>query len=75
MGQILIRNLPDDVIATYKEKARLSGTSLEQYVRDLIAAQVPYTAEERMAFAREILNLNVGPSAPLTKDEIREGLE
>ena len=75
MGQILIRNLPDDIIATYKEKARLTGTSLEQYVRDLIEANAPFTSAEALAFSRQFLDASGGPHKPLTKDEIREGLE
>jgi antitoxin FitA len=75
MGQVLIRNLPDDLIETYKTKARLKGKSLEQELRDLIETNAPFTPEERVAYSREILNMNTGRSKPLTKDEIREGLE
>jgi antitoxin FitA len=74
VGQILIRNLPDDIIATYKEKARLAGTSLEQYLRDLMQRHAPFTPRERAAFADEIRAMS-SLSQPLTKDEIREGLE
>jgi antitoxin FitA len=73
MGQVLIRNLPDDVIETYKEKARLAGTSLEQYLRDLMQRHAPFTPQERVAFADEIRAMST-PSRPLTKDEIRDGL-
>jgi antitoxin FitA len=75
MGQVLIRNLPEELIETYKTKARLNGKSLEQVLRDLMMANAPFTPEERVAFSREILKLNSGPSVPLRKDEIREGLE
>jgi antitoxin FitA len=75
MGQVLIRNLPDDLIETYKTKARLKGKSLEQELRDLIETNAPFTPEERVAYSHEILNMNTGRSKPLTKDEIREGLE
>jgi len=36
MGQILVRNLDDDIIKSAKLKAKASGKSLEQYLRDLI---------------------------------------
>ena len=74
MGQVLIRNIPDDIVETDKTKARLAGTSLEQYLRQLIEAQAPFSVAERLAFTREIRAMSVGVSAPLTKDEIREGL-
>jgi plasmid stability protein len=75
MGQVLIRNLPDDVIETYKTKARLKGKSLEQELRDLLEAHLPFTREEAIAFSKEILAMSPGMSEPLSKDEIREGLE
>lgn len=37
MGQILIRNLDDDVIETLKARALERGTSLEQVARDALA--------------------------------------
>jgi antitoxin FitA len=75
MGQILIRNLEDTVIESYKVKARAAGTSLEQYLRDLLTRQSPMSATERLAFTRSIRDKVARPSAPLSKDEIREGLE
>lgn len=75
MGQVLIRNLSDDVIETYRTKARLKGKSLEQELRDLIEANKPFTREERVAFTRENLARFEEPLPPFTLDEIREGLE
>jgi antitoxin FitA len=75
MGQVLIRNLADAVIDTYKTKARLKGKSLEQELRDLMEANLPFTPEEALAFSNEILAMNAGTSEPMTKEEIREGLE
>jgi hypothetical protein len=37
MGQILVRNLDDDIIERLKAKATDRGTSLEQFVRDALA--------------------------------------
>ena len=37
MGQILVRNLDDDIIERLKAKAMDRGTSLEQFVRDALA--------------------------------------
>jgi len=75
MGQILVRNLPDGVIETLKTKAELSGRSLEQTVRDIIIASVPFTPEERLALTDRFLARFPEPLTPLTKEEIREGLE
>lgn len=36
MGQILVRNLDDDVIERLKDRARLANLSLEQQVRDIL---------------------------------------
>lgn len=75
MGQVLIRNVPDDIIATYKMKAQLTGTSLEQYLRDMMEKNAKFTPDERMALSRKYLEASGGPHPPLSKDEIREGLE
>jgi antitoxin FitA len=74
MGQVLIRNLPDDLIEAYKAKARLNGKSLEQELRDLMMAHRTFTPAERVAFADRIRSQSK-PSEPMTKDEMREGLE
>ncbi len=75
MGQVLIRNISDEVIETYKTTARMAGTSLEQYLRQLIEKQAPFTPAERILVTHEIRALSHGTSRPLTKDEIRDGLE
>lgn len=40
MGQLLIRNLDEDTIASLKRSASREGLSLEQYLRDLLKAKV-----------------------------------
>lgn len=46
MGQLLIRNLDDAVIAMAKRQAKSDGKSLEQYLRELITDNVrPSKAE------------------------------
>ena len=54
MGQILVRNLDDAVIARLKEEARRTGRSLEQTVRDLLSAAAGADRSELIAFAAEI---------------------
>ena len=71
MGQILIRNLPDDVVSRFKTRAELAGKSLE---REMIVANAPYTAEECLAISDALLAKQTDLVLPLSKDEICEGL-
>ncbi|MGE0212557.1 MAG: hypothetical protein AB7S41_12745 [Parvibaculaceae bacterium] len=75
MGQILVRNVDDRAIETFKLRAKLKGTSLEQEVRELIERNAPFSPEERAAAARDIRSRTKGIAPSLTLDEIREGLE
>jgi antitoxin FitA len=75
MGQILVRNVSDRAIDSFKFRARMKGTSLEQELRELIEAHAPFTPEERVAAAREVRAKTKGVVPSLTLDEIREGLE
>ena len=54
MGQVLVRNLDDSVIERLKTKAALKGCSLEQEMRDVLAAAAPLTPDERIALFRKI---------------------
>jgi antitoxin FitA len=75
MGQVLIRNVSDRALGTFRDRARLKGTSLEQELRDLIEKHAVYTPEERAAVACEIRSRTKGVAPSMTLDEIREGLE
>lgn len=75
MGQILVRNVSDRAIDSFKFRARMKGTSLEQELRELIEAHAPFTPEERAAAARAVREKTKGVAPSLTLDEIREGLE
>ena len=75
MGQILVRNVSDRAIDSFKFRARIKGTSLEQELRELIEAHAPFTPKERAAAARAIREKTKGIAPSLTLDEIREGLE
>ncbi len=75
MGQILVRNLDDRVIDTYKWRARMKGISLEQEVRDVLNAHRRLTPEEKVAISREVLEKTPGLVPELTAEERREGLE
>lgn len=54
MGQILVRNLDDELIAALKVRAELAGKSLEQTVRELLSAAAPLTPEEKVAVSRRL---------------------
>jgi plasmid stability protein len=75
MGQLLIRNVPDETIATFKQKAELNGRSLEQELRELLERNQPFTPEERVALSRSFRARYEGVQPSLSLDEIREGLE
>lgn len=75
MGQVLIPNVPDDTIESYKERARLKGHSLEEELRDLLERNKPFTPEELVAIARMIRAGAKGIAPSLSLDEICEGLE
>jgi plasmid stability protein len=75
MGQLLIRNVPDETIAAFKQKAELNGRSLEQELRELLERNQPFTPEERVALSRSFRARHAGIQSSLTLEEIREGLE
>ncbi len=54
MGQIIVRNLDDAVIARLKQEAKDTGRSLEQTVRDLLSAATKVDRAALMAFAAEM---------------------
>lgn len=74
MGQVLVRNLSDRAIEAFKNRALVKGTSLEQELRELIEAHVPFTVAERVAASKAVREQTTGIAPALTLDEIREGL-
>jgi antitoxin FitA len=75
MAQVLIRNVPDETIDSFKQKAELNGRSLEQELRDLLERNRPLTPAERVALSEKFLARYDAVQPSLTLDEIREGLE
>jgi antitoxin FitA len=47
MGQILIRNLEDDVLSDYREAAERNSRSLESEVREALRASRPISVRRR----------------------------
>jgi plasmid stability protein len=54
MGQIIVRNLDDDVIARLKERALKANQSLEQTVRDILSAAAKPSRADALAEADRI---------------------
>lgn len=72
MGQVLVRNLAEDVIEIHRARAKARGVSLEQELREVLARGARPTRDElldEMARCRELT-----PAAHRTaaEDIIRE---
>lgn len=57
MGQVIVRNLDDHVIAALKTKAELHGQSLEQELRAILSQAAVPNVNERVALANRIRGL------------------
>lgn len=71
MAQVLIRNLDDDVVAWLKREADKAGTSVEQYLRDMLTSQRRANVDEALRVAREI-RARSKPAHRPSEDLIRE---
>ncbi|RJG45412.1 MULTISPECIES: hypothetical protein [unclassified Mesorhizobium] len=49
MGSMVIRNIPDDVVESFKARAKANGLSAEQLARDVITREAGMTREEAWA--------------------------
>jgi plasmid stability protein len=54
MGQVIVRNLDDEVIETHRRRAKARGVSLEQELRDVLGQAARPTKEELLQEMREI---------------------
>jgi plasmid stability protein len=70
MGQVLVRNLDDQIIERLKRKAEGKGHSLEQELREVITAAAPLTSNEKLALARRLRAM----SPPLHDVDIRAAI-
>ncbi|MDE8652970.1 FitA-like ribbon-helix-helix domain-containing protein [Novosphingobium album (ex Liu et al. 2023)] len=67
MGQILIRNLDDDLIADYREAAARNNRSLEAEIREALRILRPKSAKRR----EELLELSRRISAMTPKGVVQ----
>tara|TARA_A100001391_G_scaffold87373_2_gene57826 strand:+ start:333 stop:572 length:240 start_codon:yes stop_codon:yes gene_type:complete len=54
MGQVIIRNLDDHVVANLKRMAAREDKSLEQFLREVLAMKAREDREDLIAFARGV---------------------
>jgi plasmid stability protein len=71
MGSVVIRNLDDAIIDSFKTKAELHGRSLEAELRDALARTAPLTPEEKLALSDRLRALSPGWNGDST-DLLRE---
>jgi plasmid stability protein len=74
MGQLVIPDVPDDTIASFKQKAQINGRTLEEELRHLLERNRAFTPEERVALSRYFHARYDSVQPSLSLDEIREGL-
>ena len=72
MGQVIVRNLDDAVIAAIKSRARSKGHSLEQELRIILAQAAKRTRVEKLALVDRIRAATAPGPHPLAEDLIRE---
>lgn len=73
MGQVLIRNLDDEIISSLRYKAKVNGRSLEQELRDILSKAAPFTVEERVKMAEWLQKDNNWTPNMSVKAAIRTG--
>ncbi len=71
MGQVLIRNLDDDVIDDYREAARSGGRSLEAELRELVTRMRPRSAAQIADLQERARRIRaMTPNVPQTPSEV-----
>lgn len=71
MGQVLIRNLDDEVIAAYREAAKRNQRSLEAELRDALSRMKPRTERDIEAIRRRFLEIQaMTPNVAQTPSEV-----
>jgi antitoxin FitA len=70
MGQVLVRNLDDQVIESLKTKAELKGRSLEQELRDVLTNAAPLTPSEKIALFHKLRAM----TPPLSDVDVRAAI-
>ncbi|MFZ5931409.1 MAG: FitA-like ribbon-helix-helix domain-containing protein [Pseudomonadota bacterium] len=72
MGQVIIRNLPEDLIRRLKLKAEIHGHSLEQELRNILGREAGLTPAEKGALAVSIRGMQKEPLLTDSTDIVRQ---
>lgn len=72
MGQVIVRDLDDGVIAALEARAAKHGKSLEQELREILVAAAKPSREELLAELDRIRAMTRPGPRPLAEDIIRE---
>lgn len=59
MAMLQVRNVPDDVYETLKERARAQGVSVSEYVREVLARDTRFAPLDRF-----LADVRKGPPPP-----------
>lgn len=71
MGQVLIRNLDDEVITAYREAAERNARSLEAELREVLRRCRPHTASQTADLQAQFSAIRaMTPDVPQTPSEI-----
>jgi antitoxin FitA len=71
MGQALIRNLDDDLLADYREAAKANQRSLEAELRDALRRARPLSARKRKAVLKRLAEFRAAVgNRPQTPSEV-----
>jgi plasmid stability protein len=54
VAQVLIRDLPDDIVERLKDRARFRGESLEAHLRTVLEGSIKDDRDDFLRFAREL---------------------
>jgi antitoxin FitA len=72
MAQVIVRNLPDEVVARLKARAAGRRRSLEQELREIVSEAARPSREEIIAEIDRIRAMTPGKLASNSTDMIRE---
>jgi antitoxin FitA len=72
MGQVLVRNLADEVIETHRARAKARGVSLEQELREVLRRAAGPTREELLEEMARCRALTPPGHRTAAEDIIRE---
>ncbi len=71
MGQVLVRDLPDEVVERLKAKATAEGRSLESYLRRVLEEASALDRDEFLALADGVAGTTLGRPQTDAADLIR----